>query len=254
MKRFVKYVKGTLLFLLFILFVAGLFVFFIQDQKYSSIGSIFLSISSVLMVVITYIDSQISKKINLFSQLFNTQLALFKHYSENTAIQRTKISQNTIPLFVNCSKNFSVSPRNPITKNFCEYYKANIKECGTRELSSNEIVGIWKQFCNSLCNCSEFEYSFKNIFMCIRTVNNFTLIKDKERKHYIKTIADLMNSEQLFCYFMNQIHFYNGNCSEDKNVILLREAEFFKDLQRSKLYREIEHTIPSHIKNGLFGN
>lgn len=94
------------------------------------------------MVCVTYYDSRRTKKINLFNQLFNTQLELVKDCFESKAIQNTLVEEHTIPLFVNSSKKYFVSLINPITKNFCEYYRANVYECKTRELSSYEITEI----------------------------------------------------------------------------------------------------------------
>lgn len=84
--------------------------------------------------------------------------------------------------------------------------------------------------------------------MCIRTVNDYTLIEEKKRKHYIKMVLDLMNSEQQFCYFINKNHFCHGDCSKDKNIKLQKEANFFNDL----FYREIQYSIPLEIKQCFF--
>lgn len=72
-----------------------------------------------------------------------------------------------------------------------------------------------------------------------------------KKKRYMATINDLLNSEQLFCYFVNQVHFCNGDFSKDENVKLLKENNFFSDLIISNLYKSIKNYIPHHLKKDL---
>ncbi|MBO7211971.1 MAG: hypothetical protein J6V44_13360 [Methanobrevibacter sp.] len=222
------------------------------EKANATIGDVFLTISSILLVFITIRNNIINRKRDSFSQLFNTQISLFNHYFNNNTILRTNtISKDgLIPLVVS-EKSFQLKSSVPITKNFCEYYKANIKETGYRELSSSEIIKIWDTFCESLQYRSEFEYSFKSIFMCIRTVQKENYLGNLEKKEYLTTINDLLNSEQLFCYFVNQVHFCDGDLSKDKNIKLLKDNEFFSDLTRSAFYKDIKHSIPKDLKKYL---
>ena len=222
------------------------------EKANATFGDIFLTISSILLVFITIINNIINRKRDSFSQLFNTQISLFNHYLNNNTTLRTNTitKDGLIPLVVS-EKLFQLKSSVPITKNFCEYYKANIKEIGYRELSSSEIIKIWDTFCESLQYRSEFEYSFKSIFMCIRTIEKDNYFNRFEKGEYITTIADLLNSEQLFCYFFNQVHFCDGDLSKDKNIKLLKDNEFFSDLTRSAFYKDIKHSIPKDLKKYL---
>lgn len=162
----------------------SIIVILLFNNNDTSIGEIFLTLSSILLVIITIVCNHINRKRDSFSQLFNTQISLFNHYFNTSTTKRTITLDNfnKIHLTLSEDKTYKVIKSSPITKNFCEYFKANINEVGYRELSSNEIIEIWNVFCNSLKYRSEFEYSFKCIFMCIRTVKKEDYLTENEKK------------------------------------------------------------------------
>ncbi len=253
----IKWIKNRIIInisyisVLIILFTLTLYLILSKSPN-NLISEVYLTVSSILLVIITIICNHINRKRDAFSQLFNTQISLFNHYfNTNTILKTVTIDNKNDIQLVTSDKIFKVIESCPITKNFCEYYKANIKEVGYRELSSSEIIKIWNVFCKSLLYRSEFEYSFKNIFMCIRTVKNEKYLNEIEKKEYVTKINDLLNSEQLFCYFVNQVHFCSGDFSKDANVKLLKENYFFNDLIISELYQDIKHSIPHHLKLDL---
>lgn len=195
-----------------------------------------------------------------FNHLFNTQISLLRNYFNAECLQRTVFMgccEQTPSLLLTTPQNDieakTIRQDIPVYKNFCRYFRENVQYIGDSELDSRQICSIWDSFCNKLEYRSEFEYSFKYIYLCLRTITDEDLSTD-EKKKYIGIVTDLINSEQLFCYYINQIANCRGNCEGDETVKVLRETNFFRDLFYSVIYKQVEDAIPQHVKKWFIKN
>lgn len=237
-------------------------ILYIHSQKQDFEAEVIIAMLSFALAIMVYCYDKLSREKESFCQLFNTQLSLLKHNAESNVEMRIIDNRKLIPLVMG-NHSLSVDTSFSIFKTFCEYFKSNVDICLTGKLTQEQIAGISGRFCTAISCRAEYDYFFKSIYMCIRTIKKANVLTRKEKNDYMKTVADLLTSEQLFCYFINQIHFYNEICNEkgghiiqfknEEDMILFRESSFFKDLFRSRFYEEVQHKIPLQIR-ACFGD
>lgn len=183
-----------------------------------------------------------------FSYLFNTQISLLKGYFSADEVMRTELKQKldeNIQIVTDIKSEAKIEKGAPVYKNFCIYFVENANRIGNSELNERQICNIWQTYCNHLKYRSEFEYSFKFIFMCVEVVKQSRL-SEEEKQSYIRIITNLINSEQLFCYFVNQIADCDGYC-DSETVRILRDNNFFLDMFNSPIYEEVKQKIPHRV-------
>lgn len=248
--------------LIMLLVLSICMILYIHSQKQDFEVETIIAMLSFALAIMVYCYDKLSREKESFCQLFNTQLSLLKHNAESNVEMRIKDNSKFIPLVIG-NQNLSVDTSFSIFKTFCKYFKLNVDNCLTGKLTQKQIADVSERFCTTISCRAEYDYFFKSIYMCIRTIKKTDVLTIKEKNDYIKTVADLLTSEQLFCYFINQIHFYNEICNEkggditqfkdEEDMTLFRESSFFKDLFRSRFYEEVQHKIPLQIR-ACFGD
>lgn len=234
-----------ILILLILLWKLYCFVDFFSNED---LMELIVSTASIYIACLAYHYTKKSHKENVLNNIFITQISLLKHYFFTGATQKTELKNQgeTIELITDFSSFFRSHKDDSIYKNFCNYFLENKEKIRFSDLTHRQIVNIWDFFCSKLANRSEFDYSFKFIYMCIHNIKESNLKYD-EKKRYIKIISDMINSEQMFCYFINLIHMCNGDCTKDDTVKLLRDYRFFGDMFNSKIFNEVKDIIPIDI-------
>lgn len=226
----------------------------LQNWNYGRIQTIILLLTlcvSLVSIWIAYESLRLTKQSQdymTFSNLFNTQISLLKGYFNADEVMRTELKQKmdeNIQVVTDSEREAKIEKEAPVYKNFCTYFIENANRIGNSELNERQICNIWQTYCNHLKYRSEFEYSFKFIFMCVEVVKQSRLSK-KEKQSYIRVITNLINSEQLFCYFVNQVADCDGYC-DSETVRILRDNNFFLDMFNSPIYEEVKKKIPHRV-------
>lgn len=213
-----------------------------------NIMQLIVSAVSVDIACLAYCHTKKSNKVNVFNNIFVTQISLMKHYFFAEATQETKLinSEGTIELIGDYPSLFKCDINSPIYKSFCNYFIMNKEIVKNSSLTNRQIVNIWNHFCSKLISRSEFDYSFKFVYMCVNHVKDSNL-ENEEKTKYIRIISNMINSEQMFCYFINLVHMCNGDCTKDDTVKLLKDYRFFDDMFNSKIFNEVKDIIPIDI-------
>jgi len=210
--------------------------------------TLFVSLVSIWIARNSLSLTKQSQEYMAFSNLFNTQISLLKGYFNADEVMRTELKQNmdeNIQIVTDIEREAKIEKGTPVYKNFCTYFIENANRIGNSELNERQICNIWQTYCNHLKYRSEFEYSFKFIFMCVEVVKQSRL-SEEEKQSYIRIITNLINSEQLFCYFVNQVADCDGYC-DSETVRILRDNNFFLDMFNSPIYEEVKKKIPHRV-------
>ena len=223
----------------------------VRVQTITFILSFIISTVSVIVACIAFRHSRKSQYVASFSNSFNVQISLLERYFNDVSVQQTFLvsgnrQNGELKLITNRNVSSIISVDSSIYKNFCNYFKKNADEVCCSELNARQICCIWCNFCDKLENRPEFENSFKYIYMCIKSINDSSLSYD-EKTRYTKIVTDMINSEQMFCYFINQIAICDGYCGDDDTVSVLRDSNFFGDMFNSPIYRHVREKIPHYV-------
>lgn len=175
-------------------------------------------------------------KVTSFQTLYTAMIDMLRIQITSQSINHTHV-RGSIPLlgFEKNSTFDKIDKNSSIYKNFVEYYQANVD--GLKVLSLDGMVSakIWNIFVEQLYNRAEFEQIFKYLYDCIVTIDR-SGVSNSVKTHYVRLLSDMLTTDQLFCYMINQAHFCKGDCSEDNTVAMLKKYDFFRDLFSSSLY------------------
>lgn len=249
-----KLIKQALVHILLVLLIAIILLYVIKHSDIMNsnfnvnLMQLIVSSISIYIACLAYCHTKKSNKVNVFNNIFTVQISLMKHYFFAEATQETKLINNegTIELIADYPSLFKCDINSPIYKNFCNYFIMNKEIVRNSSLTHRQIVNIWNHFCSKLISRSEFDYSFKFVYMCVNHVKESNL-KNEEKTKYIRIISNMINSEQMFCYFINLVHMCNGDCTKDATVKLLKDYRFFDDMYNSKIFNEVKDIIPIDI-------
>lgn len=128
---------------------------------------------------------------------------------------------------------------------FSKYFKNN---------APTSLTKIWNDYNEELeikCgkNCSaNFKNYFKYIYKEITYIrdNSYGILDETAQKQYVGLIEGQMNNDELFCYLVNQLEYYENHKEDDerRNLIdyfnYLKDNCFFKDIcKESSGYRNL---------------
>ena len=184
-----------------------------------------------------------SHKVTSFQTLYTAMIDMLRTQLTSPSINHTHMRGNIPLLGLEKKTTFDkIDENSSIYKNFVEYYKANAD--GFKSLSLDGVVSakVWNSFVEQLYNRAEFDQMFKYLYDCIVTIDKSGL-SDSIKTHYVRLISDMLTTEQLFCYMINQAHFCKGDCSEDHTVAMLKKYDFFRDFFSSPLYDALSESF-----------
>lgn len=122
----------------------------------------------------------------------------------------------------------------------------NISNCG--HLAPENIKAIYEQFMKYTYKSMNIRNYFKFIYYEIDYIaNNF---KDKKsKKDGIEMIRSYMSNHELFCYFINQIQYYNETRKDEikQYGTIIKEHNFFNEMFAYSVYDDIANKIDKKI-------
>lgn len=195
---------------------------------------IFILIITALIALLSLCYSIIAQIGNSFQQLFTSMVNILNnHFSSEISFK--PISEKQKNLFEEkCNK----TPLKSVFNDLCSYFEESVQANKENVISEEFTYEIWKKYVSQLDKRSEFEHTFKLLYDCISIVDNAKICK-KQKKHYMRILADTLNSEQIFCYMLNLTHYSHcsNNNEEDykekqQYISKLKDYNFFRDLKR----------------------
>ena len=212
-------------------------------QILANFALVIIGALSIYIARLSFIHSKTSLEHSDFSNLFNTQITLLRHFFGDNRVKETVMYHS---LLQKLGIDYTITKDYSVYKAFCLYFQKQTAHVTKSQFLPRQICCIWNDFCYQLVFQSEFTYSFKYIYLCVHTVDQSPL-SNTEKEQYIRIISYLLTSEQLFCYFMSLVAFCSGDCSTDPTVQLLKKHKFFKSMMKGHYFREMAPFIPTDI-------
>lgn len=216
-------------------------------KSYLDLVQLIISMFAVVISFVALICARRAQKESQISNLLMAQIdtlrkTLYSDKNQNTSLCN---NQHSIQLALDPMKEFDCCTNEPVYKNFFLYFVENAETLKYSELNGKQICQIWSVYCKALMQRAEYEYIFQNIYNCVNMIDKSNLPNEK-KSEYISQIANQLTSEQLFCYFVNQIAVCSGDINtNDPYVKKLKKYEFMKNLFSNKLFEDVQGVIPA---------
>ena len=212
----------------------------------SNIFQIITGTMSVIIALSVFLFSKKKHKQDAFYSLFPTILNRVKESIDNIQLSTTRLNGNKTSILITDNCNYSIFADSSVYKNFCQYYVEYSRVVNNKPYNGAKVANVWENYVSNLHNRAMFDSVFKNIYICIYNIDNAE-ISVSEKEKCVRLVADVLNSEQLFCYMINIVHNCKGYCSDDETTKMLLKYNFFRDLFNSEVYAKIENTIDVSI-------
>lgn len=211
----------------------------------------------VLMPLVVFILTILFYKIQLKQQLdkssiFKSVEGLRNQYNELSSttgfkVNRIRIITSITPAF------YLLNEGESAFWNFYQYFVSSLSKCPYSEVDRFQIISMWDVYCENLCSRDKFDAISKYIYTCTHLVFESSVPKST-KVALIKMIQGTLTSKELFCYFVNQVHYAHRCRNYNSHLIQLRNADFFHDLLISDEYKKIENHIPLEIEKMINPN
>lgn len=108
---------------------------------------------------------------------------------------------------------------------------------------------IWEEYnrrlqigCGEECS-SNFKNYFKYIYKEVTYIrdNSDGLLNDADQRQYVGLIEGQMNNDELFCYLVNLLEYYEKNADNQKLISYfeyLKQNAFFKEICKTDGYKD----------------
>lgn len=202
---------------------------------------VFVDIIVAIIAFFALLVSLASYRVSSFQTLFTAMTNMLRVQLSGTRINSTELIKGRKMMFIDGSDDceFVVNTEHSIYRSFTDYYSLTSCRLRTQHMNGHLSAEIWENFVSGLEYRSELEQVFKYLYDCVEMINKSFLLPSTKR-HYVRLLSDMLTTDQLFCYMINQAHFCKGDCKKDKTVKMLRKYSFFRDLFGSPLYKTLE--------------
>lgn len=243
----------TLLLLLCCIVIIVVLSFCIGVLKLSGGWHMLEVLTPLIVFILTILFYQIQLRHQLEeSSIFKSIEGLRNQY--NTLSSKTRFKDNRIRIITSTKTDFFLLDENEsMFGNFYQYFVSTISKCPYSEVDRFQMISMWEEYCDNLWSRDKFDAISKYIYTCTHLVFESSVSKDT-KGDLIKMIQGTLTSEELFCYFLNQIHYAHRCRNYNSHLIQLREADFFHDLLISEVYKKVENHIPIEIESMINPN
>lgn len=211
----------------------------LEDQSISDCFNVLAAIGTYTAAIFAYIaykESLKSRKENTFNAMFTTliakQLEMFNGVPKNNKL----FIQKTNPF-----------------KDFVYYFDSRLKMKPYCCIA--DITRIWNDYyTKKLSAPTHFSRCFKYVYNEINTIRKENMDKDKNR-YYCELIQASMTKDELFCYLINLLVFFNRSPDALKNneynelQTFIKDNLFFEDLCRGRDRYEYPELLDSLLNN-----
>ena len=212
------------------------------------IDPVFVDIIVASIAFFALLVSLSSHMVSSFQTLFTAMTNMLRAQLSGTRINSTELIKGRKLMFIDGSDDceFAICREHSIYRSFADYYSSNVSRLRTQSMNGHLSAEIWENFVRELEYRSELEQVFKYIYDCVEMVDK-SFLSPRAKRRYVRLISDMLTTEQLFCYMMNQAHFCSGYCKKDKTIKMLKKYNFFRDLYGSPLYKTLERRFDAEF-------
>lgn len=209
-----------------------------------------VSIDTIVAVIAFFalLVSLASYRVTSFQTLFTAMTNMLRVQLSGARINTTELIKERKMIFIDGSDDctFAVNNDYSIFRSFTDYYSLTACRLKPHHLDGHLSAEIWENFVSGLEYRAELEQVFKYLYDCVEMIDKSFLLPST-KQHYVRLLSDMLTTDQLFCYMINQAHFCSGDCKQDKTVEMLRKYDFFKDLFRCPFYKTIERRFDAEF-------
>jgi len=210
-------------------------VYFYNMSFILDILSAIAAILGVLFAFLAWMQSLKTRCYTSFETSFSNMIALQKSFFDNDFLRITKLNHtlviNKIAIlffsFRGRTHFYHIDTRLPVTINFSNFFTEIWNNFPNESFSHQDLVYIWNYYTERLVYQSHFLNSFKFLYNIIDTIT-IAKIKTEDKAKFVERVQALVNQDELFCYYMNQIVYSNEN--DSPYLKILRAYDFFKDV------------------------
>ena len=209
---------------------------------------VFVDIIVAIIAFFALLISLASYMVSSFQTLFTAMTNMLRVQLSGTRINSTELIQGRKLMLIDGSDEceFTINREHSIYRSFADYYSSNVSRLRPQSMNGHLSAEIWENFVSGLEYRAELEQVFKYLYDCVEMIDKSFLLS-RTKQHYVRLLSDMLTTDQLFCYMINQAHFCSGDCKQDKTVEMLRKYDFFKDLFRCPFYKTIERRFDAEF-------
>lgn len=216
------------------------------------------TVCGAFLAYLAWCQSLRTRHYTSFETSFSNMIALQKSFFHNeflrtTELNHTIVVKNIAFIFLRFrgkTHMYLIDTHLPIAINFSIFLSKIRNDFPNEAFSHQDLVYIWDNYTNRLVYRSHFLNSFKFLYNIINTIT-VSNIAQVDKSKYVERVQSLMNQDELFCYYINQIVYSNE--SDSQYLKILRTYDFFRDVITADKFAGIMKNISLSDKRLLKG-